>query len=232
MDFEPQIRQIVSQTRPNRQILMWSDTWPRQVSMLARNFLGKDYMQLTIGSGGASGNHNIKQVIRMRKKSQKYDILLEIMENIRTLEPSERKTLIFVQSKRLADDLALSLNRRRLSTESYHGDRTQAQREKILDAFRRDLINVLVATDVSIRGLDFSGIKHVLNYDYPKTATDYLNRVGHTGHSKSSGTAYTFFTEEDGPHASDLVEVLKEPKQKIDPKLIELSEVQYGRKNR
>lgn len=231
MGFEPQIRQIVSQTRPDRQTLMWSATWPREVRNLARDFLGKDFMHLTVGSTELCANHNIKQVIRLCEEHEKYDSLLEIMKSISKLEPSEQKTLIFAQTKRLADELAKNLTRRGFNAEPIHGDRSQMQREKILDAFRRNLINVLVATDVASRGLDVSDIKHVINYDYPNTTEDYVHRIGRTGRSKSNGTAYTLFTEENGAHAGDLVEVLKEAKQEIEPGLIELSKIRFGRKN-
>lgn len=231
MGFEPQIRQIVSQLRPDRQTLMWSATWPREVRNLAQDFLGDDYMQLTIGSTELCANHNIKQVIRLCEEHEKYDVLLEIMEDIKQLEPSEQKTLIFAQTKRLADELAKNLNRRGFNAEPIHGNRSQTQREMILDAFRRNRINVLVATDVASRGLDVSDIKHVINYDFPNTTEDYVHRIGRTGRSKSNGTAYTLFTEENGAHANELIDVLKEAKQDIEPGLIELSKIRFGRKN-
>lgn len=231
MGFEPQMRQVVSQIRPDRQTLMWSATWPREVRTLARDFLGTDSTHLTIGSTELCANHNIKQVIRLCEEREKYDVLLEIMESIKQLEPSEQKTLIFAQTKRLADDLAKNLNRRGFDAEPIHSDRSQAQREKILDAFQRNRINVLVATDVASRGLDVSDIKHVINYDYPNTTADYVHRIGRTGRSKSNGTAYTLFTEENGAHAVDLIDVLKEAKQDIEPGLIELSKIRFGRKN-
>lgn len=178
MGFEPQMRQIVSQIRPDRQTLMWSATWPTDVRMLARDFLGNDYIHLTIGSTELCANHNIKQVIRLCEEQDKGDVLLEIMDDIKKLDPSEQKTLIFAQTKRLADQLARNLNRRGFNAEAIHGDRKQRQREKILDGFRRNLIDVLVATDVASRGLDVSDIKHVINYDYPNTTEDYVHRIG------------------------------------------------------
>lgn len=230
MGFEPQIRQIVSQTRPDRQTMMWSATWPHEVRTLARDFLGNDYMHLTIGSEKLCANHNIKQVIRLCEQHEKYDVLLEIMENIKTLGPDEQKTLIFAQTKHLADELAKNLNRRGFDAEPIHGDRSQMQREKTLDAFRRNRVNVLVATDVASRGLDVSDIKHVINYDYPNTTEDYVHRIGRTGRCKANGTAYTLFTEENGSHAVDLIDVLKEAKQDIDPGLVELSKIRFGRR--
>ena len=146
----------------------------------------------------------------MCEENDKYEVLLNILTDIQKLEANERKTLIFTQTKRLADELSNQLNRRGFNAEPIHGGRTQAQRENILDAFRRNRINVLIATDVASRGLDVSDIKHVINFDYPNTTEDYVHRIGRTGRSKSNGTAYTLFTEENAAHASDLIAVLEE----------------------
>lgn len=228
MGFEPQMRQIVSQIRPDRQTLMWSATWPREIENFARDFLGDDYMQLTVGSVNLCANHNIKQVVKVCQENEKYDALLEIIEGINKLEPSERKTLIFTQTKRLADQLSDRLNRRGMNAEPIHGGRSQFHREQILDAFRRSRINILVATDIASRGLDVSDIKHVINFDYPNTTEDYVHRIGRTGRSKSNGTAYTLFTEENSAHASDLIAVLKEANQQINEELTELTNNRFG----
>lgn len=232
MGFEPQMRQIVSQIRPDRQTLMWSATWPREVRNLARDFLGDDYMQLTVGSTELCANHNIKQVIRVCDEDEKFDLLMEVLEDINKQEPSERKTLIFAQTKKLADELAKHLNRRGLNAEQIHGGRSQSQREQILDAYRRNRIDILVATDVASRGLDVSDIKNVINFDYPNTTEDYVHRIGRTGRSKSNGTAYTFFTEENAAQAGDLIAVLEEAKQEINAELQDLAKIRFGRKKK
>lgn len=230
MGFEPQMRQIVSQIRPDRQTLMWSATWPREVRTLARDFLGNDFMQLSVGSSELCANHNIKQVVRVCDEDEKYDVLLEIMEQIKKLERSQQKTLIFAQTKRLADELARQLNRRGLNSEAIHGNRSQAQREQILEAYRGNRLDILVATDVASRGLDVSDIKHVINFDYPNTTEDYVHRIGRTGRSKSNGTAYTLFTTENASQASNLIAVLQEANQEIDPALMEMSNYRPGRR--
>lgn len=232
MGFEPQMRQIISQIRPDRQTVMWSATWPKEVRNLARDFLGDDYLQLTVGSTELCANHNIKQVIRVCSDDEKFDILMEIIEDITKLEPSERKTLIFTQTKKLADELAKHLNRRGFNAEPIHSGRSQAQREQILDSYRKNRIDILVATDVASRGLDVSDIKNVINFDYPNTTEDYVHRIGRTGRSKSNGTAYTFFTEENASHAGDLIAVLEEAKQEVSSDLQDLSKIRFGRKKK
>lgn len=230
MGFEPQIRQIVSQIRPDRQTLMWSATWPREVRNLANDFLGKsEYLQLTVGSAELSANHNIKQVIRVCDEENKYDVFLAILDEIRQLERHERKTLIFAQTKRLADNIAYRLSRSGVQAEAIHGDRTQQQRERILNAFRNDRVDVLVATDVASRGLDVDNIKYVINYDFPNTCADYVHRIGRTGRAGEKGTAYTLFTEENAALAGELVSILEEAKQEIEPDLLELSKLRYGK---
>lgn len=89
--------------------------------------------------------------------------------------------------------------------------------------------NILVATDVAARGLDVDGIRHVINYDYPGNSEDYIHRIGRTGRSDTLGTSYTFFTENNARQASDLVSVLREAKQDIEPRLLDMANRNRGR---
>ena len=89
--------------------------------------------------------------------------------------------------------------------------------------------NILVATDVAARGLDVDGIRHVVNYDYPGNSEDYIHRIGRTGRSDTLGTSYTFFTENNARQASDLVAVLREAKQDIEPRLLDMANRNRGR---
>lgn len=94
--------------------------------------------------------------------------------------------------------------------------------------FRTGRSNILVATDVAARGLDVDGIKHVVNFDYPGNSEDYIHRIGRTGRSESTGTSYAFFTQNNAKQAGDLVAVLQEAKQEIDPKLLEMANRNRG----
>lgn len=89
-----------------------------------------------------------------------------------------------------------------------------------------------MATDVASRGLDVSDIKNVINFDYPNSTEDYVHRIGRTGRSNSTGTAYTLFTEENSTHAGDLVAVLEEAKQEVSSELQDLSKIRFGRKKK
>lgn len=102
------------------------------------------------------------------------------------------------------------------------------ERDFVLRQFRTGKAAILVATDVAARGLDVDGIRHVINYDYPGNSEDYIHRIGRTGRSDTRGTSYTFFTENNARQASDLVNVLREAKQEIDPKLLDMASRRGG----
>lgn len=103
------------------------------------------------------------------------------------------------------------------------------ERDHVLRQFRAGKARILVATDVAARGLDVDGIRHVVNYDYPGNSEDYIHRIGRTGRSDTLGTSYTFFTDNNARQAADLVSVLREAKQEIDPKLLEMANRNRGR---
>ena len=105
---------------------------------------------------------------------------------------------------------------------SFLGDKQQREREWVLDEFKSGSTTILVATDVAARGLDVDGVKFVINYDYPTNSEDYIHRIGRTGRKGNKGTAYTFFTPNDSKKARDLVEVLQEAKQEVNPKLLDM----------
>lgn len=103
------------------------------------------------------------------------------------------------------------------------------ERDYVLRQFRLGKARILVATDVAARGLDVDGIEHVINYDYPGNSEDYVHRIGRTGRSDNLGTSYTFFTENNARQAGDLIAVLREAKQEIEPKLLEMANRNRGR---
>lgn len=224
MGFEPQIRQIINQTRPDRQTLMFSATWPREVRNLAEDFLS-EYVQVNVGSLELSANHNIKQIIKICTEATKDQNLDEIVKKIHTESKSaDRKTLIFTNTKRQADRVAYQLQRNGIRADAIHSDKSQYKRENILSDFRDGRLEVMVATEVAARGLDVNNIQYVINYDYPNTSTDYIHRIGRTGRSDKTGTAYTLLTEENANQVADLIEVMKEANQEIDPELYQLAQ--------
>ncbi|XP_034748101.1 probable ATP-dependent RNA helicase DDX17 [Etheostoma cragini] len=225
MGFEPQIRKIVEQIRPDRQTLMWSATWPKEVRQLAQDFL-KDHIQINIGALELSANHNILQIVDVCMDSEKDRKLFQLMEEI--MAEKENKTIIFVETKKRCDDLTKRMRRDGWPAMCIHGDKSQPERDWVLAEFRSGKAPILIATDVASRGLDVEDIKFVINYDYPNSSEDYVHRIGRTARSTNKGTAYTFFTPGNLRQARDLVRVLAEARQAINPKLLQFADSGQG----
>ncbi|KAJ3614973.1 hypothetical protein NHX12_018542 [Muraenolepis orangiensis] len=226
MGFEPQIRKIVDQIRPDRQTLMWSATWPKEVRQLAEDFL-KDYVQINVGALQLSANHNILQIVDVCNDMEKEDKLIRLLEEI--MSEKENKTIIFVETKRRCDELTRRMRRDGWPAMGIHGDKSQQERDWVLNEFKYGKAPILVATDVASRGLDVEDVKFVINYDYPNSSEDYIHRIGRTARSQKTGTAYTFFTPNNMKQAGDLIAVLREANQAINPKLLQMAEDRGGR---
>lgn len=211
MGFEPQIRMIVERTdmpgKDQRQTLMFSATFPREIQRLAADFL-RDYIFLTVGRVGSTTDF-ITQNVEYATEADKRDILMTI------LPKCEGLTLIFVETKRGADALENYLYHEGIGATSIHGDRSQGEREHALAMFRCGRCPVLVATDVAARGLDIPNVMHVINYDLPKSIDDYVHRIGRTGRCGNTGTAIALVNEKDRPLLRDLRDILKENHQTI-----------------
>ncbi|XP_061888931.1 probable ATP-dependent RNA helicase DDX17 isoform X1 [Entelurus aequoreus] len=226
MGFEPQIRKIVDQIRPDRQTLMWSATWPKDVRQLAEDFL-RDYIQINVGALELSANHNILQIVDVCMENEKDHKLIQLMEEI--MAEQENKTIIFVETKKSCDELTRRMRRDGWPARCIHGDKTQPERDWVLSDFRNGKAPILIATDVASRGLDVEDIKFVINYDYPNSSEDYVHRIGRTARSTNKGTAYTFFTPGNARQARDLVRVLQEANQAVSPQLLQMVESCQGR---
>ncbi|XP_034483878.1 DEAD-box ATP-dependent RNA helicase 20 [Drosophila innubila] len=220
MGFEPQIRKIMQQIRPDRQVLMWSATWPKEVRQLAEEFLN-NYIQVNIGSLSLSANHNILQIVDVCDESEKIVKLIQLLTQISG--ENETKTIIFVETKKRVDEITRNISRQGWRACAIHGDKSQQERDFVLSSFRNGRHSILVATDVAARGLDVDDVKFVINYDYPSNSEDYVHRIGRTGRSNNTGTAYTLFTHSNANKANDLIQVLREAHQTINPKLMNMA---------
>ncbi|XP_012259029.1 probable ATP-dependent RNA helicase DDX17 isoform X2 [Athalia rosae] len=221
MGFEPQIRKIIEQIRPDRQTLMWSATWPKEVKNLAEDFV-KDYTQINVGSLQLAANHNILQIIDVCQDYEKENKLSTLLKEI--MAEKENKTIVFIETKRRVDEITRKMKRDGWPAVCIHGDKTQQERDWVLQDFRSGKAPILVATDVAARGLDVEDVKFVINFDYPSCSEDYVHRIGRTGRRQKTGTAYTFFTPNNSNKANDLIQVLKEANQVINTKLLELAD--------
>lgn len=216
MGFEPQLRTIVGQIRPDRQVLMWSATWPKEVQSLANDYL-KDYYQVTVGSLDLTANKNITQTIEVCSDQQKYMNLLRILRE--KWSPKDR-VLVFVETKKGCDMLCRSLRQDGFSARAMHGDKSQDERDWTLREFKSMQSTLLVATDVAARGLDVDDIRIVVNFDFPKEMESYIHRVGRTGRAGRKGLAVSFFVSEKNSRlARELVEILNRTEQNIPSEL-------------
>ncbi|KAF2263735.1 hypothetical protein CC78DRAFT_544684 [Lojkania enalia] len=225
MGFEPQIRKVIGQIRPDRQTCMWSATWPKEVRQLASDFQ-KDFIQVNIGSMDLSANHRIQQIVEVVSEFEKRDRMTKHLETI--MDDKNNKVLIFTGTKRVADDITRFLRQDGWPALSIHGDKQQNERDWVLNEFKTGKSPIMVATDVASRGIDVRNITHVLNYDYPNNSEDYVHRIGRTGRAGAKGTSITFFTSDNSKQARDLVGILTESKQQIDPRLHEMARYNSG----
>lgn len=214
MGFEPQMKKIVSQIRPDRQTLYWSATWPKEVELLARQFLYNPY-KVVIGSQDLKANHSIHQHVDIVTENQKYNKLVKLLDDI--MDGS--RILIFMDTKKGCDQITRQLRMDGWPALSIHGDKSQAERDWVLSEFKAGKSPIMTATDVAARGLDVKDVKYVINYDFPGSLEDYVHRIGRTGRAGAKGTAYTFFTAANARFAKELIAILHEAGQKVNPDL-------------
>ncbi|MBV9881200.1 MAG: DEAD/DEAH box helicase [Gemmatirosa sp.] len=190
MGFAPQINKIVGQVPPYRQTLLFSATMPPEVEALARKYLRKPVV-VQVGrrnTNTATVKHAVYPVPRDRKSS----LLVELLR-----QPEMDSVLVFTRTKPGADRVVRHLEREGITAVAMHGDKSQNERVRALEQFRSGETRVLVATDIAQRGLDISGITHVINYDVPEQAEDYVHRIGRTGRAAATGDAYTFMAPDE-----------------------------------
>ena len=190
MGFAPQINRIVSEVPRYRQTLLFSATMPPEVEALARKYLRKPVV-VQVGrrsSAASTVAHAVYPVPRDKKTA----LLVELLR-----KPEMDSVLIFSRTKHGADRVVRHLERAGITATAMHADKSQAQRTQALEGFKRGSIRVLVATDIAQRGLDISGITHVINYDVPQQPEDYVHRIGRTGRAAATGDAYTFMAPDE-----------------------------------
>ncbi|XP_060689536.1 DEAD-box helicase 3 X-linked a isoform X1 [Hemiscyllium ocellatum] len=213
MGFEPQIRRIVEQDamppKDVRQTLMFSATFPKEIQILARDFLD-EYIFLAVGRVGST-SENITQKVVWVEEQDKRSFLLDLLN----ATGKDSLTLVFVETKKGADSLEDFLYREGYACTSIHGDRSQRDREEALHQFRSGRCPILVATAVAARGLDISNVKHVINFDLPSDIEEYVHRIGRTGRVGNLGLATSFFNEKNSNITKDLLDLLVEAKQEV-----------------
>jgi ATP-dependent RNA helicase RhlE len=212
--FLPDLQRILSYLPKTRQTLLFSATFSPEIKKLAQSYL-QDPLLVEVARPNATAT-NVEQRFYSVTDDDKRRTVLHILR-----ERSITQALIFVNSKLGAARLARSFERDGLRTSALHGDKSQDERLKALDAFKRGEVDVLVATDVAARGLDIADLPAVFNFDIPFNAEDYVHRIGRTGRAGASGLAVSLVSHDDTRLVADIEQLIKK---KIEIEAIELND--------
>jgi ATP-dependent RNA helicase RhlE len=189
MGFLPSVRQIIASLPAKHQTLMFSATLPAEIRSLTLEFQNEP---ARVEIGNSQPVETVNHIVYPVAQANKYAVLSEILKNTAT-----GQALIFVRTKHRAQKLAIQLSEEGHPATSLHGNLSQAQRDKAMQKFRSGKARIMVATDIAARGIDISGISHVINFDMPDTVEAYTHRIGRTGRMMHRGTALTLATPED-----------------------------------
>lgn len=203
MGFEPQVMRIIDCIRPDKQTVMFSATFPRQMETLARKILTKP-IEIQVG-GRSVVCSDVTQHVIVIDEDDKFLKLLELLG----IYQEDGSVLVFVEKQENADVLFKDLLRRSYPCLSLHGGMDQFDRDSTIADFKNGVCNLMIATSVAARGLDVKQLILVVNYDCPNHYEDYVHRCGRTGRAGRKGTSYTFVTPEQGRHAGDVVKALE-----------------------
>jgi ATP-dependent RNA helicase DeaD len=187
--FEPQLRRIFRYVPAKRQTFLFSATFPSAIERLAAQYLSHP-KKISVGAISRPVD-TVQQAFVKTTALEKNTVLLK--------ELGERKgsVLIFARTKRRTDRVARLLSEAGFKADRIHGNRTQGQRTKVMEEFRRERIRILVATDIASRGLDIPHIAHVINYDLPQVPEDYIHRIGRTARAGAQGSSLSLLTPDD-----------------------------------
>ncbi|WP_315325398.1 DEAD/DEAH box helicase [Treponema socranskii] len=190
MGFIEDIEAIFEKANPASRILLFSATMPAPILKIASQFMGE--YEIVEEEGVVDEPLLIEQKFWVLRESEKIDALVRLIDI-----SDDFYGLVFTQTKMDADTVARQLDERGYEVAALHGDVAQSQREKILARFRRKKTRILVATDVAARGIDITGLSHVVNYSLPFDGATYVHRIGRTGRAGAAGTAITFVRPEE-----------------------------------
>ena len=203
MGFIRDIRRILKLMPKQRQNLMFSATFSNEIRQLAKTICYKP-IEIDV----APRNSTVKlisQKLFKVEKSRKTDLLCALVTS------TSEQALVFIRTKYGANNLVKKLHRNNISAVAIHGNRSQAQRTKALDMFKKDEVQVLVATDIAARGIDIDQLPNVINYDLPQVPEDYVHRIGRTGRAGTSGSAISLVSTEEKKQLRDIERVIKKP---------------------
>lgn len=185
MGFVPDITFLISKMRQDKQTLFFSATMAPDAERIANTLL-KNPVRIQVEKESPLKNVD-QDIVRVTSLDDKFSKLVVLLN-----QHEFSKVLIFSRTKRGADKLSKQLHQSGFKADAIHGDKSQNRRQDVLNKFRRDDLEILVATDVAARGLDIPNVSHVINYDEPENYKDYIHRIGRTGRAGKTGSALTF----------------------------------------
>ena len=202
MGFVNDVKKIVKLTPNNRQTLLFSATMPIAIRELAEMFL-KDPATVTV-SPVSSTAEKVEQRIYFVEKGEKRNLLYHLIRNEKLSD-----VLVFSRTKHGADNIVKALRKKGVPAEAIHGDKSQAARQRVLDAFKAKEVGVLVATDIAARGIDIDQLPFVVNFDLPNIPETYVHRIGRTGRAGNGGIAISFCGKDEHPYWKDIQKLIK-----------------------
>ena len=197
LGFMPAIRRILAATPSNRQTALLSATMPKPIRALAHDFLTNP-VQISVAPV-ARPIEQITQTVQFLDRSQKLERLVRVLS-----VPEMTSGIVFTRTKRGADRVAQRLVKANLAADAIHGNKSQNQRQRALDAFKKGKVNILVATDIAARGIDIDGVSHVVNFELPNVPESYVHRIGRTARAGNTGIAVAFCDDEEKPLLKDI----------------------------
>ena len=206
MGFLPDVKRILRHVPAKRQTMLFSATFPKEIENLAASTLHQP-TRITIDLNRPA--HTVAHALYSVPQHLKTQLLVELLKRTRT-----GSVLIFTRTKHRAEKLSRQIDQAGFRATSLHSDRTQGQRQAAMLGFRSGHYQVMVATDIAARGLDIEGISHVINFDMPATADDYIHRIGRTGRADRSGDAFTLVTPDDQEMIHSLEKLIGNPLQR------------------
>ena len=201
MGFLPDIQKVLRLLPPRRQNLVFSATLPNEIQVLLQGILHDPVMVQIARSSPVAG---VRQALYPVPRHVKADLLMELVRR-----GGMTSVLVFTRTKIAADRLSRILQERGLKVSVLHGDRSQSQRLRALEQFRKGRSQLMVATDIAARGIDIEDISHVINFDVPHTPEDYIHRIGRTARAEATGDAFTLVDAAEEPLITDIEKVLR-----------------------
>jgi len=210
MGFIPQIRRIIRRLPVNRQTMMFTATMDHEVERVVRESM-RDPLRIQIGQRSAPAQR-AEQRLYTVTEDERTPLLIELLR-----ADGESRVLVFVRTKRGVDRLVRSVRQAGLAAAHIHGDREQSDRDEAMAGFREGRCRILIATDIAARGIDVANISHVINYDFPRHAEDYVHRIGRTARVEASGLAISFVTREDRRSLAEVKKLIGDKLPPLEP---------------